>query len=69
MGTLAWELWLGNFSLGSLAWDLRLGMSEAWGTGLLRLGEPAAGAGGTRGAGGHDRVIKMSLRTLLAKAS
>ena len=60
-GTFAWEglrqirlgLSLGNFVLRTLAEDRCLGISgwgaEAWGTGLLRLGEPLGqGAGGPR---------------------
>jgi hypothetical protein len=48
--TFAWELSLGNFRLEAFAWELSLGNfhlgilgpgSQAWGTGLRRLGEPA----------------------------
>ena len=45
--TLAWELLLGNFSSGNFVWELSLGTlapeSQAGGTGLLGLGEPAGG--------------------------
>ena len=58
--TLDWELPFGNFRLGTctFAWGIslenfRLGIlapgSQAWGTGLLRLGEPLAVDGGTGG--------------------
>jgi len=60
LDTLAWELSLGNFRLGTFtfAWEISLGNfplgtlapgSQVWGTGLLRLGEPLAVAGGTGG--------------------
>ena len=45
-----WELSLGNFGFGSLAWNLWLGIfglsSCAWGSGILRMGEPLGGSQG-----------------------
>jgi hypothetical protein len=35
LGYFEWKLLFGIFRLGTFAWDL-----QAWGTGLLRLGEP-----------------------------
>ena len=83
MGTVAWELWLGNFSLGTLtenfslgtlAWELWLGISgwgcEAWGTGLLRIaGEPPEDCGGTRLSGDRQLVLKNFSKNPLGKPS
>ena len=53
-----WELLLGisslgDFHLGSFAWELSLGNfrlgPQPWGTGLLKLGEPADGHWGNPG--------------------
>ena len=48
--TNAWEPSLGNFGFGSLALELWLGIfalgSWAWGIGILRMGEPLGHAGG-----------------------
>ena len=56
LGSFAWEFSSGIFRLGLFVWgpslgNFRLGnwAPEAGGTGLLRLGEPLAGSGGTRG--------------------
>ena len=72
MGTLAWELSLGNFRLGTFAWELSLGnfvwklsfgnfrlAPQAWGTGLLRPGEPADGNRGNPGAPSFLPPLKM----------
>ena len=68
MGTLAWELWLGNFSLRTSAWELWLRilglrsqvedvrLAEPGSSGFW--GNPLQDTGGTRPGGSNQLVLK-----------